>query len=145
MMTILTLALVVVLVATMRPGGWRPPDRSVGARNGKSRAGTAPKRASGPAGGKPPGVVTYALMDDKKLPTPAQRTYRRLARPFTGASAWLRRRYSSQGSGLPKSDGEPPAPRPSAELQNFLDARNREIARRKAEGPTKPGPDDMLH
>lgn len=145
MMTILMLAVVVVLVATMRPGGARPPSRTGDARNGKTRAGTAPKRGSVTAGEKVPGVVTYALMEDKKLPTRAQRAYRRLARPFTSASGWMRRRFRPPGAGPPRPDGETAPPGPSAELQNFLEARNREIARRKAEGPTKPGPDDMLH
>ena len=138
MISILTLSLMVVLAVLLRPVSVRRAERR------KSSAGpfTAPRPSR--ADKEPPGVVTYALMKDKKLPSPAQRAWRRVARPFAGLMGLFGR-----------SPGKPTAPpmdmdirRPnkhSAELQDFLDARNREIARRKAEGATKPGPDDRLH
>ena len=134
MMSILSLVILIVLVAAMprtgnSPSGQRPPSRDV-------RAPVA--RKSKPNG--QPGVVTYALMEDKKLPSPAQRAFRRLSRPF----AWLRGRPAKPRHDIPATDGDA-AKRQSAELQNFIDARNREIARRKAEGHSKPGPDDRLH
>jgi len=130
----------VLLLVLLRPASIRRFDKNAPSR---SRAGASvlPKRAD--KAPEPPGVVTYALMKDKKLPSPAQRAYRRLLRPF----ASLKDRFGGKPRPGPMTvDTETRRPaRPSAELENFLDARNREIARRKAEGATKPGPDDMLH
>lgn len=152
MLSILTLAVMVLLVATMRTRGGAAPFR---------RAKQPPTRASRPASGKKgdklivgrgvklgppepdpdnPGVVSYRLLDDHKLPSPARRAWRRVTRPF----AWFNRRFSS-----PKPDSLPAAnPRTvaeSVELQNFLDARNRELGRRKGQDPSSRGPEDTLH
>lgn len=147
MMSLLALAVMIVLVATMRPKGGAQANRPVsGAPKVKGdRVILGPGVKLVPRAGDPkrPGVVSYALMKEKKLPSPAQRAVRRLLRPFGRASTWVYRRFVP-----PKHDDPQTGPRrgtrPSAELQNFLDARNREIARRKAEGD-KPGPEDRLH
>ena len=141
MMTILSLVLVVAMVAAMPSinGGKsaRPPAAPRGPRPA-SRSKPQPARKS------EPGVVTYALMEDKKLPSARQRAMRRIARPFNATSTWFRRRFGKPRADLPMAANDHPA-RPSAELENFIDARNREIARRKSEGLTKPGPDDRVH
>ena len=137
MMSILTLTVMVLLVATMRR---RPAGGARGQRAAKT--GTGPVRldtVKATPHDTEPGVVSYRLLHDKKLPSASQRAFRRLSRPFS----WFQRRFAA-----PKPDrtkGEKRASAESVELQNFLDARNREIARRKSEGPSKPGPDDRLH
>ena len=142
MMSILTLALMVLLVATMKnTGGKRPvrPANSANKRGDTLIAGRGVKL--GPMEQDPdfPGKVSYRLMQDKKLPSATQRAWRRIGRPF----GWFTRRFST-----PKVDGSASGQRTSGEsveLQNFLEARNREIARRKGEDPSKRGPEDTLH
>ena len=142
MMSILTLALMVLLVATMRPAGRSRPKRP-----GKS--GDTLTLGRGVKVGKPsrdpknPGVVTYELMQDKKLPSRSKRVMRRLMRPFSATSSWVRRGFRSAKTDSSKAETRSTSAQ-SVELQNFLDARNREIARRKSEGD-KPGPGDTLH
>ena len=137
MMSILTLAVMVLLVATMRQ---RP---AAGAQSQRAKTGTGPVRLdtvrTPPPNPERPGVVSYRLLRDNKLPSATQRALRRVARPF----GWFQRRFGAAKPDLTK--GEKRASADSVELQNFLDARNREIARRKSEGPSKPGPEDTLH
>lgn len=138
MISILTLSLMVVLAVLLRPVAVRRAERR------RSSTDLFGSQRSTQAAKEPPGVVTYALMKDKKLPSPAQRVWRRIVRPFAGLTGLF-------GGGNGKPAGPPMdmdarrSGKTSAELQDFLDARNREIARRKAEGATKPGPDDLLH
>ena len=140
MMTILSLVLLIAMVAAMPS-----VNRGKSARPPKPRSSRPAANTNAPAAKNiDPGVVTYALMKDKKLPSATQRTLRRLARPFTATSAWYRRRFGKPDPSLPVASNDHPT-RPSAELENFIDARNREIARRKAEGLTRPGPDDRVH
>ena len=142
MMSILTLALMVLLVATMKGTGGK---RSVRPGKPATKRGDTLVLGPGVKLGTPqeepgyPGKVSYRLMQDKKLPSPAQRAWRRIGRPF----GWFTRRFSAA-----KVDGTATGRRTSGEsveLQNFLDARNREIARRKSEDPSKRGPEDTLH
>ena len=137
MISILTLSLMVVLAVLLRPVTVRRAERR------KSSAGPFAVPRPVRVDKEPPGVVTYALMKDKKLPSPAQRAWRRVVRPFAG----LRGRFGGKGKPTtPAMDMDVHRTgKHSAELQDFLDARNREIARRKAEGATKRGPDDRLH
>ena len=133
MMSILTVAVLIAMVVSMRrPGGVGPfssgPNATKGDRSGPSRV----KLDLSLQDKEPPGVVSYALMKDNKLPTPAQRAMRRVARPFNRAGMWVYRRFVSPQHDTPTADGRQGL-RQSAELQNFLDARNREIARRKGE------------
>jgi hypothetical protein len=139
MMSILLLAVMVVMVATMRGPAASSRSKRPAAKGGVrlDTSGTARGTQNKDATNR--GVVSYRLLQDKKLPSATQRALRRVARPFS----WFQRRFST-----PKPDaskGEPRTARESVELQNFLDARNREIARRKSEGPSKPGPEDTLH
>jgi len=146
MISILTLCLMVVVAVLVRPASIRGSERTSASRM-RGRAGAKPAAPSArPAKDQDtPGVVTYALMKDRKLPSPAQRAFRRVLRPFSGMGGWFSRGPKAGPLvGPVESDVRRPV-RPSAELENFLDARNREIAKRKAEGATKPGPDDMLH
>ncbi|MEQ1694917.1 MAG: hypothetical protein ABL901_03660 [Hyphomicrobiaceae bacterium] len=142
MMSILTLALMVLLVATMKnTGGKRPvrPAKTSDKRGDTLILGRGVKLGAPEHDPDFPGKVSYRLMQDRKLPTASQRAWRRMGRPF----GWFTRRFST-----PKVDGSVAGRRPSAEsveLQNFLDARNREIARRKSEDPSKRGPEDTLH
>lgn len=151
MMSILTLALMVLLVATMRHDGDHPGSRArrSNARSSKPQGQRGDTIIAGPGVilGPPqydpnnPNVVTYSLMKNKKLPSPTARALRRLGRPF----GWMFRRM-----GFSKKRTSPvKRPRPesaeSVELQNFLEARNREIIRRKSEDPSKRGPEDTLH
>lgn len=137
MISILTLSLMVVLAVLLRPAAVRraerrrPPDIPFATQRSLRTA------------KEPPGVVTYALIKDKKLPSPTQRAWRRVARPFAGFRGLLGSKAKPTDSPVDK-DAQRPG-KHSVELQDFLDARNREIARRKAEGATKPGPDDRLH
>jgi hypothetical protein len=150
MMSIFTLVVMIILVATMRPIGGK---HSAGT---SSRSGKRPRTGDtlivgrgvklGPPQRDPndPGKVTYELMKNNKLPSPAQRALRRFTRPLGRVSLWVNRRFrkpkledSTRKSR--RSSGE------SVELQNFLEARNREIARRKSEDPSKRGPEDTLH
>lgn len=137
MMSILTLTVMVLLVATMRR---RPAGGARGQRAAKT--GTGPVRldtVKSTPRATDPGVVSYRLLNDKRLPSASKRAWRRLSRPFS----WFQRRFAA-----PKPDpvqGVKRASADSVELQNFLDARNREIARRKSEGNSKPGPEDTLH
>ncbi len=142
MMSILTLALMVLLVATMRGTGGKRPARPV--KHSKKRGDTL-IGGSGVRFGPPeydpehPGKVSYRLMEGRKLPSATQRAWRRIGRPF----GWFTRRFST-----PKVDGTVAGQRTSGEsveLQNFLETRNREIARRKSEDPSKRGPEDTLH
>ena len=144
MISMLTLAVVVLLVVSMRRPG-SPPKSQVQRPGGGDRvvAGTGLKVKRRPGDPERPGVVSYALMKDNKLPTPTQRAVRRVLRPFGRAGIWVYRRFVPPRHDEPTATGGRRA-RQSAELQNFLDARNREIARRKSEG-NKPGPDDRLH
>lgn len=140
-MSVLTLALMVLLVVTNRTPGPRSPrsSRPSHKRGDNVILGRGVKLGPPERDPADPGKVSYRLMQDKKLPSATQRAWRRMARPF----GWFSRRL--QG---PKVDGPQPGRRvsgESVELQNFLDARNREIARRKAEDPTKRGPEDTLH
>ena len=141
MMSLLTLALMVVLVATMRPAGGMRAAKKSGVKNGKGDVTLGPgvKFENRPANPQQPDVVSYALINEKRLPSPAQRAMRRFGR----AGSWVYRRFVPLKHDDPTAEGRRAA-RQSAELQNFLDARNREIARRKSEGD-KPGPDDRLH
>ena len=141
MMSLLTLALMVVLVATMRPAGGTRVAKKGGIKNGKSEVilGPGVKLEKRPGIPKQPDVVSYALINEKRLPSPAQRAMRRVSR----AGSWVYRRFVPPKHDDPTAEGRRAA-RQSAELQNFLDARNREIARRKSEDD-KPGPEDRLH
>ncbi len=142
MMSILTLALMVLLVATMRNTGAKRP---VGPMKPSHKRGDTLIAGRGVKLGPPeqdpdnPGKVSYRLMEGNKLPSATQRAWRRIGRPF----GWFTRRFTT-----PKVDGSVSGRRTkgeSVELQNFLEARNREIARRKAEDPSKRGPEDTLH
>ncbi len=134
MISILLLAVMVVMVATMRrPSGGARPKRP--AAKGAVRLDTSGASRDN----RDQGVVSYRLLQDKKLPSATQRVLRRVTRPFI----WFQRKFRTPRPEQVK--GEPRSTRESVELQNFLDARNREIARRKSEGPSKPGPEDTLH
>ena len=143
MMSMLTLAMIVLMVVTMRRPGARPksPNPRDGDRTVRDPGGKLKRRSDDP---ERPGVVSYALMKDKKLPSSTQRAMRRVLRPVTSASTWVYRRFVPPKHDEPTAEASRRNVRQSAELQNFLDARNREIARRKSEGE-KPGPDDRLH
>lgn len=144
MLSILTLVVMVLLVATMRARGGKPPVRRVNPESGqkgdKLYAGRGVKFGPPEYDPKNPGVVSYRLLDDHKLPSPTQRAWRRLTRPF----AWIRRRRGAPKPD-PKATGTPRNAAESVELQNFLDARNREIGRRKPDDPSRRGPEDTLH
>ena len=149
MMSILTLALMIIMVATMRPAGGSMGGKPNGTAKSKKKRGDTLILGRGVRVGPPerdpnnPGVVSYRLMDDNKLPSATQRALRRMTRPFSRASLWINRRFST-----PKPDDSTAKKRGTAEsieLQNFLEARNREIARRKSEDPSKRGPEDTLH
>lgn len=140
-MSLLTLALMVLLVATNRTPGprssrtARPPNK----RGDTVILGRGVKLGPPEYNPNEPGKVSYRLMQDKKLPSATQRAWRRMSRPF----GWFSRRMQR-----PNVDAPAPGKRgtgESVELQNFLDARNREIARRKSEDPSKRGPEDTLH
>ena len=147
MMSILTLSVMIILVVTMRSTGGK---RSARAAKPSKKQGDTLILGRGVRVGPPerdpqnPGVVSYRLLDGKKLPSATQRALRRIGRPFGRASTWINRRFS-----LKKVDDATIATRrstgESVELQNFLEARNREIARRKSEDPSKRGPEDTLH
>jgi hypothetical protein len=88
-----------------------------------------------------PDKVSYELMDGKRLPSSSQLRMRRIFRPFGAAWRWVRPGKSS-GQGEQHQTHRPD--RKSAELENFLEARNKEIERRKADA-AKRGPEDQLH
>ena len=141
MMSLLTLALMVLLVATNRTPGPRSSKtaRPMNKRGDAVILGRGVKLGPPERDPRDPGKVSYRLMQDKKLPSATQRAWRRMSRPF----GWFGRRMKS-----PKVDNAAVSRRgkgESVELQNFLDARNREIARRKSEDPTKRGPEETLH
>jgi hypothetical protein len=143
MMSMLTLAMIVLMVVTMRRPGARPKPPKPG-EGDRVILGPGVKLKKRPDDPERPGVVSYALMKDKKLPSPTQRALRRVLRPVSSASTWVYRRFVPPKHDTPTAEASRRSVRQSAELQNFLDARNREIARRKSEGE-KPGPDDRLH
>ncbi|NJM56014.1 MAG: hypothetical protein HC841_09075 [Verrucomicrobiae bacterium] len=92
------------------------------------------RKRSGPRS-RSEGKVSYRLMDEH-LPTRGQRMWRGIARLFkrpTGPNVppGVERRDPAAGS---HADGQP-----SADLQSFLDARRRDLERRKR------GPEDTLH
>jgi hypothetical protein len=153
--SLILLAVMSVLVFTMRAEGGR-----IGGRPGSAKrpaAGGGDRMVFGP-GIKvtekkilPDGKVSYRLMREHKLPSPAQRFWRRLhrfvgagRRVQTGASGQGEQKSGSQDSGAQKSGAPAGRPPQSAELQDFLEARRREIQRRNA-SDTKRGPDDTLH
>jgi hypothetical protein len=145
LMSILTLALMVVLVATTRPAGGKPRTKKPATGKGDTIK-LGPGVKLGPAVQDPerPGVVSYRLMQDKKLPSQSQRVMRRVWRPISGLSGWFARKTGRSSTGgvsgkIERRTGQ------SVELQNFLDARNQEIARRKSEPDGKRGPDETLH
>ena len=156
-MSILTLVVMIIMVVTMRPlAGQQGRGRQADGRTSKTPGTGSRSRGDtlivgrgvklGPPQRDPndPGKVTYELMKNNKLPSPAQRALRRITRPFGRVSLWVNRRF-----GKPKIDDSIASSRRSSgesvELQNFLEARNREIARRKSEDPSKRGPEDTLH
>lgn len=137
MISILTLSLMVVLAVLLRPAAVRRAERR------RPSTSFAPRQRPVRRAKEPPGVVTYALMTDGKLPSPTQRAWRRAVRPFTGFKGLF---GGKSRTAVPQVEEDSSRTiKHSAELQDFLDARNREIARRKAEGATKRGPDDRLH
>jgi hypothetical protein len=138
MMSVLTLALMIVLVATL-PRAGRPASKPTPTRPKGDTLILGRGVKVGPPEYDPhkPGKVTYELLKDKRLPSPTQLMLKRMFRP-------VMRAYRAVVPAKP--DAAPGRrTRQSAELQNFLDARNKEIARRKAESDLKRGPEDQLH
>ncbi len=146
----LTLAVMIVMVATMRPMGGRhqsrraPPTRPQARRPDTLILGRGVKLGPATVDPKDPGKVSYELMRGNKLPTATQRALRRVSRPFGRVSLWVHRRFNKSAP-LDIAQRERRPQGESVELQNFLEARNREIARRKAEDPSKRGPEDTIH
>jgi hypothetical protein len=146
-MSILTLLLMVVLVMT------------------QPRGGSAPKAGSKPASGKRPSTAGERVVTLHPNPN-GSRKQAYILQP--GPVPWTLRgtlitgclmllyvpiaflSWIGIGKPTPKNlargpkPGEPGFKGRSAELENFLEARNREIARRKAE-ETKRGPNDPVH
>jgi hypothetical protein len=139
MMTILSLVAMIALVLTMpRVGG--PASKSTVRKSRGDTVILGKGVRLGRAEDDPdrPGKVSYELLKDNRLPSPRQLMVRRMMRPVS-------RVYRMFVPGKPKVYTGVRRVRPSAELQNFLDARNAEIARRKAESDLKRGPEDQLH
>ena len=147
MTAILMAVAMVILVTTMgRANSHRPgqQSRSSGKKGDRATGRRGVKVGAPERDPKSPSVVTYRLMQDRKLPTSSQRAWRRITRPISRLNTWL--------SGKPRGEkvGDMPVTQRSAtsksvELQNFLEARNREIAQRKSDDPSKRGPEDTLH
>jgi hypothetical protein len=146
MMSILTLALMVLLVATMRPvGGPRPKKKPPPASRGDTLIlGRGVKVGPPIPDPEKPGVVSYRLMKEKRLPSRAQQALRRAFRPVNRVLGAVYNRFTpvrSQRRVIDKRRGYGQ----SVELQNFLEARNRELTRRKGDDPEKRSPDETLH
>jgi hypothetical protein len=141
--TILALIAMIALVFT-RPslGGKSANKRAAGSKKTGDTLILGKGVKLGPAEIDPerPGKVSYQLMKDNRLPSPTQLRLKRMIRPIV--QAW--RTVVPGKIRVTKEPGSRPS-RQSAELQNFLDARNKEIARRKAESDLKRGPEDQLH
>jgi hypothetical protein len=144
MISLMTLALMVLLVATTRRS-IRPTPRKPGQKGDTLILGRGVKL--GPAMRDPvkPGVVSYRLMQDKKLPSRSQLALRRMVRPLGRASSWVYRQVVRPKPGVTPVEERRRRSAQSVELQNFLDARNQEIARRKSERDSNRGPDETLH
>jgi len=138
---ILSLIVMAVMVFTMRPLKGMPtargatprrsgprPDNRFGGREADDRKRSEPRT-------RPEGKVSYRLMDEH-LPTRGQRMWRGITRIFKRPASFkgqMDAERRDQPSGT-RTDGQP-----SAELQSFLDARRRDLERRKR------GPEDTLH
>lgn len=146
LLTLLTLA---AMVFTMRPIPGESRQRgSSSARPSRSAASDGGQRGPAATGmrrarSRPnqEDKVSYRLMDEH-LPSRSQRMWRSMVRFVKGAPR-MERRASSDSD--PARTGRAGAgPQQSAELQNFLDARRRDLTRRNA-SDTKRGPDETLH
>lgn len=146
LLTLLTLA---AMVFTMRPIPGESRQRGSNSARTSRSAGSA-VGASGPAatGMRPArsranqeGKVSYRLMDEH-LPSRSQRMWRSIVRFVKGAPRMERRGAAESDPARTGHGGA--GPQQSAELQNFLDARRRDLTRRNAR-ETKRGPDETLH
>jgi hypothetical protein len=144
MMSLLTLALMVLLVATTRRS-IRPAPRKPGQKGDTLILGRGVKLGPAMKDATKPGVVSYRLMQDKRLPSRTQMALRRMVRPFGRASSWIYRKIVRPKPGVEATEERRRRTAQSVELQNFLDARNQEISRRKSQRDANRGPDETLH
>ncbi len=144
MMSLMTLALMVLLVATTRRAS-RPQPRKPGQKGDTIVLGRGVKLGPAMKDPEKPGVVSYQLMKTKKLPSPTRLALKRMLRPVSSTSSWVYRLFVKRKPDAVPPDGRRRRGSQSVELQNFLDARNQDIARRKSEPDGKPGPGDTLH
>jgi hypothetical protein len=126
-----------VRVRKTGPSQYGPARTGWGTGAKKSGPQPAPKMPSQ----KPASKVSYELMEGKRLPSSSQLRMRRVLRPFSAAWRWVRPGKAAERG---EDQSSVRTDRKSAELENFLEARNREIERRKTEA-AKRGPEDQLH
>lgn len=141
--SLLLLAFMLVLVLLNRGGPSVRVRKTGPSQYGPAQSGwgKAAQKASSKPKVNEPGSVSYELMDGKRLPSSSQLRMRRILRPFGTVWRWVRPVKPAAGGGTQQA-ARPE--RKSAELENFLEARNKEIERRKSEAG-KRGPEDQLH